>query len=249
MGARPASAGALGRGDMATVALIGPDGAGKSTVARQVWRELGRPAAYLYMGINLESSNVLMPSTRLVRQLQRRRSRSRATGQRRDAPDGGRPYQGAGSAIRSLLRVSYQMAEEWYRQLLAWYHQARGRIVVFDRHFYLDYHAYDVADRHRSSQPIARRLHGLMLERLYPRPNLVIYLDGPADVLFARKGEGTLESIDRRRREYLALRSVVRRFEVIDATRPVDEVIDEVARVIRATFSGGASDADRAPGS
>ena len=51
---------------MFTVALIGPDGAGKSTVGRELERRLSFPAKYIYMGVNLESSNLVLPTTRLI---------------------------------------------------------------------------------------------------------------------------------------------------------------------------------------
>jgi hypothetical protein len=37
-----------------------------------------------------------------------------------------------------------------------------------------------------------------MLEHFYPKPNLVIYLDAPAEMLFARKKEGTIELLEQR---------------------------------------------------
>jgi hypothetical protein len=57
-----------------TVALIGPDGAGKTTVARRLEQTgLEVPVKYLYMGINADASNHLLPTTRLVRALKRAR--------------------------------------------------------------------------------------------------------------------------------------------------------------------------------
>jgi thymidylate kinase len=118
---------------------------------------------------------------------------------------------------------------------LASLHRRRGSIVVFDRHFFADYYAYDVAPRRRSA---SRRLHGFVLSRLYPKPDLVVYLDAPAEVLLERKGEGTLESLTRRRQEYLALARVLQRFAVVDAARPLDQVTRDVVELIRA-FSEG----------
>jgi len=67
---------------------------------------------------------------------------------------------------------------------------------------------------------------------VYPKPDLVVYLDAPAEVLLERKGEGTLQALERRRGDYLALASVTPNFEVVDASRPLDVVAADLVRVI-----------------
>lgn len=225
---------------MFTVALIGPDGAGKTTVARRLEDALPVAVKYLYMGVNPDSSNHVLPTTRLVHALKRARGAKPDTAGPRDprtlagAPANGRRR--VVSSARSFLRLANRLAEEWHRQLVASVHVRRGSIVVFDRHFLADYYAYDVAGG--VTRPLTRRLHGFVLSRLYPRPDLVIYLDAPAEVLLARKGEGTLELLTRRRSEYLELARVMRNFRVVDASRPVDEVTHDVVELIGA-FSAG----------
>lgn len=225
---------------MTTVALIGPDGAGKTTVARELERALPVPVRYLYMGVSADSSNVLLPTTRLARRIKRalgappdiagppahepRRTRPRSRLRRLVA------------GARGGLRLTNRLAEEWYRQSLAWRWQRRGAVVVFDRHFFLDYHAYDVSAEHDRST--GQRIHGLVLGRLYPKPDLVVYLDAPAEVLLARKGEGTIEALERRRDEYRSIAPLVPRFVEVDASRPLEAVVAEVAaRILEATPS------------
>ena len=58
---------------MTTVALIGPDGAGKSSIMRRVSERLPVPSRTIYMGVNLESSRLMLPTTRLALELKRRR--------------------------------------------------------------------------------------------------------------------------------------------------------------------------------
>jgi len=72
---------------------------------------------------------------------------------------------------------------------------------------------------------------------VFPRPDLVVYLDAPVEVLLARKGEGTLESIARRQEDYRSLAGEVERFAIVDADRPLDEVIADVVAEIVA-FAG-----------
>jgi thymidylate kinase len=214
-----------------TVALIGPDGAGKTSVARGLETALGRPVSYLYMGVSADSSNSLLPTTRIVHALKRRRGAPPDTRGPRDhrelsvgRPRGRRRVVGA---LRATLRLANRLAEEWSRQARAWALVRRGSVVVFDRHFFADYYAYDIAGN--GARPLSRRLHGLLLARLYPRPDLTVYLDAPADVLLERKGEGTAEVLERRRVDYLQLAQVLERFVVVDATKPLEEVTRDVA--------------------
>jgi thymidylate kinase len=218
-----------------TVALVGADGAGKSTVAAGLVTAVGLPARYLYMGVNLETSRVVLPTTWLVLQVKRLRGgrpdmAPHGPGDRRTAAAPGRPF--GRKALRQALRIANLVAEEWFRQVLVWRSHARGEIVICDRHFYADYLAHEVTERRDKPWPV--RIHGYLLDRWYPRPDVVLALEAPAEVLFERKGEGTLDTLRRRQEEYRALEGRVPRYEPIDATRPVAEVIAAAAAVVRA---------------
>ena len=216
-----------------TVALVGADGAGKSTVARQVVRDLGRPARYLYMGVNLQTSRVVLPTTWLLLTVKRRR------GGRPDlAPHGPVDRQAprpsgrsrARRATKQALRLTNLVAEEWFRQALVRRSHRRGEVVVCDRHFFADYLAHEIRDR--AGRPWPERLHGWQLDRWYPRPDLVVALEAPVEVLLARKGEGTLASLQRRQEEYRLLREEVEHYVSVDAARPLPEVVAAVVEVV-----------------
>ena len=130
-----------------------------------------------------------------------------------------------------MLGLAIRLAEEWFRQALVWYHMARGRIVLFDRHFYSDYYSHDIAasDGERS---LSQRLHGFILEHLYPKPDLVILLDAPTEVLWARKQEGSYEAVAQRREEYLHMGEAFDDFAVVDATQPQEVVVQQIASLI-----------------
>ena len=76
----------------------------------------------------------------------------------------------------------------------------------------------------------------------------MIYLDAPAEVLLARKGEGTIEALARRRQDYLSLATITASFEVVDATRPLDEVTAEVIALIRSFARAAHADRPRRRG-
>jgi thymidylate kinase len=114
----------------------------------------------------------------------------------------------------------------------------RGYVVLFDRYYLFDYNRHlRVAGHER----ILFRLHRYLLERLYPRPDLVIFLDAPASVLFARKREGTVESLERRRQSFLKLGEELPNFVRVDATLPLSRVCREVLDHIERVASGLAS--------
>ncbi|HEU4895058.1 MAG TPA: hypothetical protein VFT85_04395 [Acidimicrobiia bacterium] len=201
-------------------------------------RELAIPIKYVYMGINLENSNLVLPTTRLLLEIKRLRGgRPDMAGpsRRRRAARPATRVRRVTGLLRASLRLANIMAEEWFRQLVIWYYQLRGNVVLMDRHFFLDYFAHDVTGPDRSWPS---RVHGAMLRSVYPRPDVVIMLDAPAEVLFARKGEGTVELLEERRREYLLARDQVPAFYVVDATRPEDEVAQRVGKILRDHYAG-----------
>ena len=217
-----------------TVAVVGPDGAGKSALVAALPASLPVPSATVYLGVNLEASRSMLPTTRLALALKRRGSgRPDLTG-RFEAPVDGPG--GVRRAARRTLRLVAWIAEEWYRAALVALRARGGRLVLCDRHFLCDYYAADVAPR--PGRSLLSRIHGWQLGRFYPRPDLVLVLDAPPEVLHARKGEDSLESLAGRRADYLALKDVLPAVEVIDADRPFDEVLAAATAVIAARIGG-----------
>ncbi len=222
-----------------TVALVGPDGAGKSTIsARLAQADLPRPVRTIYMGVNLEASSLMLPTTRLLLAAKRARGGRPdlvASSLRDvDADDQSDPTSRAsvGSALKSSVRLGVWMLEEWLRQMVAFTHTLRGRIVVFDRHFFLDYYHADVQHGGRR-RGVAQRLHGWVLQHAYPKPDLVIMLDAPAEVLHARKPEATVAWLEMRRRQYLELAPLVPEFVIVDVNRSLEAAMTDVVDAIR----------------
>lgn len=220
-----------------TVALIGPDGAGKSTISRMLVESLPLPVKHLYMGINIEASNRALPVSRLVEYFRHRRNGMGAKSQSQMQATGQIKSRKATvwNGIWAAGRLANQLAEEWYRQLLTWSYLLRGYIVLYDRFFLFDFSLDDIDSTQAS---IDKRAHRWILERFYPRPDLVIYLDAPGEVLFRRKREKSVEELERRRQAFLHQSRQFSNFMRIDATQPLSRVFSEVSSSIMIFHAG-----------
>ena len=184
------------------------------------------------MGVSISSSNRVLPSTHLFHAIKQRTGSPPDTAGPPDperVPD--QPHTARArliKALRNVVHISVLISEEWYRQVIAWWHLARGRVMIYDRHFFIDYYAYDITRPHG----LVHRLHGRMLKKLYPRPQLVLFLDAPGQVLFERKGEGSPELLERRRGDYMAMKAVIPCFAVIDVTQPVEVVTQQAQELV-----------------
>jgi thymidylate kinase len=105
------------------------------------------------------------------------------------------------------------------------WHRARGRIVLLDRFTYDALLPSDDLDRRG-------KITTALVRRLGAEPDLVLVLDAPAEVMFARKGEQTVEELDRRRRTYLEVSARHPAAAVIDAARPAEDVLGEAQRAL-----------------
>jgi thymidylate kinase len=218
-----------------TVALVGADGAGKSTISRRLQTaKLPRPVKTIYMGVNLEASSLMLPTTRLLLAAKRARGGrpDLVASSLRQPAGGGSSSRSLRQSVRDSVRMTVWIFEEWLRQLVATSYGVRGYIVVFDRHFFADYYHTDIASSAKN-QGLFARIHGWMLAHAYPKPDLVICLDAPAEVLYLRKPEASEEWLEQRRQQYLNLAGVVSAFAVVNADRDLDEVYSDVVDCIQ----------------
>lgn len=179
-----------------TVALLAPDGGGKSTLVTGLQDSFYFPVQSIYMGL----------------------------------------YQkGSRSARRSnLLGFGFvsRLGLQWTRYLTARYHQTRRRLVIFDRY------TYDSLLPARQRLSWLKRGRRWLLAHSCPAPDLVIMLDVPGEMLYARKGEHSAELLEQQRQNYLKLKPYLPQMVVVDATQEADAVRREVIALIWRGYLG-----------
>ena len=120
----------------------------------------------------------------------------------------------------------------WRGWLLGRWHRLRGRLVVYDRH------ALD-ARIGKPGRTAKARVRRWILGHAIPEPDLVLVLDAPAEVLFARKGEHDVATIADQRQGYLDLAGRLRHAQIVDVSRDADAVRRDVtARIWRRMTAG-----------
>lgn len=132
-------------------------------------------------------------------------------------PAGLHAFPGPGLILR-LLR-------QWMSWLDGKRHQYRGRLVLFDRYCY-DARLPTSAGSRRS------RFRRWLLGHSLPRPDLVVLLDAPGEVLYGRKGERSPALLEAERVAYRRLVAELPNASVVDATRSAEVVRRAVTSVI-----------------
>ncbi|MBW1975517.1 MAG: thymidylate kinase-like protein [Deltaproteobacteria bacterium] len=131
------------------------------------------------------------------------------------------------SPIISLLKLGYFSLDYILGYFVKIYLMlVRSTLVLFDRYY------HDILvdpKRYRYGGPmwLAR-----WVGKVIPKPDLFILLDAPPEVLQARKQEVPFEETARQRQAYLKLVRGMKNGVVVDASRPLNDVVAEVNRVI-----------------
>lgn len=227
---------------MATVALIGPDGVGKTSVADALLASSRLPLKYLYMGVSIESANVSLPTSRLVHRLKVYQARRSLAKRGEEIPEevnlhGMEHRIDRRGKLGSVARLLRRVSEELYRQLFSWVYQWRGHVVVYDRHFVFD--SLPAPSEFHAPRRLTDRIHNWFLYHLFPRPGLVILLDAPVDVLYSRKQEVPPDYLQADRDRLRARLDYAKKHVCIDASGSLDNVVAQVNQVIMAYLEVG----------
>jgi thymidylate kinase len=188
------------------VAVLGPDGAGKSTLVENLVQGIG----HAFDRYRLFHWRPLLLWRREIK---------RDTSRPHSLPPHGRFW----SIARLLAYVLDYWLGYWLviRPLVV-----RSGLVIFDRYFD-DIHIDPKRYRYGGPLWLAK-----ILRLLIPKPHLVLVLDVPCDVVLSRKQEVSLEELQRQRRLYGDFKSRNSNSLLIDATASIKEVTAECAQAI-----------------
>jgi thymidylate kinase len=141
----------------------------------------------------------------------------------------GKPPRGP---FASFLKLGWLWIKWWMGWLGSLRHASRSGMLLFDR-----YHADLLVDpvRYRFGGPVW--MAGVA-SRMMPQPDLVICLDTDPEVLLSRKQEVSRETLEKSRSAYLHLAAGNGRIRVVDASKPLPEVVDEIDALIRHSSAG-----------
>lgn len=172
------------------VALLGPDGAGKSTLTKEFAQRYFFPTEVVYFGL----------------------------WKNKDRPM---------SMLANLLAIVLRPLNAWRIYLAGLKQSLLGRIVLFDRY------TFD------ARIPVTGRFMALKTYYMYvighacPSPDLVLHLDAPGKVMYARKGEKSVHALEKERIAYQQIARSIRQPRLtIDTTKPVDQVAAEAMEFV-----------------
>lgn len=170
------------------IAVLGPDGAGKSTTIGQCVAALPVAVVVKYLGLGGGRSAPVKPVDEAGSQAV---DHPPVAQQPVDQPPLPNPVRECAYLTRNAFR--------WWGRLGSAYATAwTGRPVLCDRH------PLELMAIKPRRTPAGARLERILFDVITPKPDAIVLLDAPGEVMFARKGEHDPVSLERQRQ---ALRS------------------------------------------
>jgi thymidylate kinase len=192
------------------VVFLGPDGSGKSTVIEEVETKL---APYFS---KITRKHLLPRFLKLKR-------KSISQNDNVSNPHA-KPPRGA---LASILKILYWCCDNityYFWRLIPL--KVRSTFIIFDR-YYLDLLVDPKRYRYGGSQFIAKLIY-----RFVPKPDMIIILDAPSEILYSRKKEVSMEEIESQRKRYKGLTEEYNNAHVVDTSKELESSVSEVEKLI-----------------
>ena len=185
------------------IAILGPDGAGKSTIIKHI-----QPNFQIveYFHLKPIRPSVSQENLRTV-----------------EDPHKEPPYSFSKSTIK-LFYLMFQYNLGWLKNIKS--HKKPDSLIVFDRYFddlLVDSRRY----RYGGSIKMAN-----VIRKLIPRPDVYFILTADPEIIYSRKQEVSFEELQRQISSYRALADGKRYFN-IDVNRTPEQITEEILLILK----------------
>jgi thymidylate kinase len=189
------------------IAVLGPDGAGKSLVIDTIRVQLSKA---------FRNVRCFHLRPKLLR-------KNGGAGAVVTDPHGKPPRGTIASVAKAFFLLGDYVLGYWLQLAPA---MMRSDLLIFDRYIY-DLLVDSKRVRYGGPQWLLR-----LVSRIVPRPDLVILLDAPPEVLWSRKQEVPFEEVARQRERYLQVVQQLPSAVVVNAAQTPPEVVESVMNAI-----------------
>jgi thymidylate kinase len=194
------------------IVFIGPDGSGKTTTAQMI---LNSDVTKLFQKKNYFHGHFpfLPELKKIVKFLKRNKKIKEGTNSNKQF-----------GILRSMIYPIYYGFNYFLGHLFIWKEKARAGLIIFDRYFF-DYY---IQKQFINCPRWLLRL----IEKLIPKPDIIIYLKNTPEVIWNRKKELSMEEI---KRQMLVCEEITKRYDkrsFIIETNSIEGTILSVQKII-----------------
>lgn len=202
------------------IALMGPDGSGKTTLARTIRDRRIFNTVCVYMG----RDQFIIPTRRIFKYMLDRIKKKKGTNGTATAESRSEGLIQAKGIWRDgvdVVRFFHDLIDFYLRYFLYNYlHCRKGFLVINDRYIY---------DMLLGGEKVQRLwFFRWIIISLFPAPDFVFLLDAPAEKMHARKGEHSTAFLNAMKKKYAALSKIIEKCFVIRTSENAEESAHEI---------------------